>query len=49
MFPDANIEIISYELMPRFDFNENDQFVETDSAIFMDLKYSGNTEIPAIG
>ena len=41
-----NIEIISYELMPRFDFNENNHFVETDPAIFMDLKYSGDSEIP---
>jgi len=44
MFPDAKIEIISYELMPRFDFNDKNEFVEIESAIFMDLKCSGIDE-----
>jgi hypothetical protein len=37
MYPDLDIKIKNYELMPRFDFNEKGQFVEGDSAIFIDV------------
>ena len=42
MYPDIEIKIISYELMSRFDFNDNGQFVEVDPSIFMDLKILNN-------
>ena len=37
MYPDLDIRIKNYELMPRFDFNDKGQFVEGDSAIFIDV------------
>jgi hypothetical protein len=40
MYPDSEFNIVSYEKMPRFDFNESGQFVEVDSAIFIDMKIS---------
>lgn len=40
MYPDSEFSIVSYEKMPRFDFNDSGQFVETDSAIFIDMKIS---------
>ena len=43
MWPDNKFEIINYELMPRFDFNESGQFVESDSAIFIDMRMSDSS------
>lgn len=40
MYPDIEFTIINYEKMPRFDFNESGHFIETDSAIFIDMKIS---------
>ena len=37
MYPDIEIKIKNYVLMPRFDFNEKGQFVEGESAIFIDV------------
>lgn len=37
MYPEFEIQIKRYELKPRFDFNEKGQFVEGDSAIFIDI------------
>jgi hypothetical protein len=41
MYPDSEFNIVSYEKMSRFDFNDSGQFVEGESAIFIDMRISG--------
>ena len=43
MWSDNKFEIINYELLPKFDFNDSGQFVETDSAIFIDMRMSDSS------
>jgi hypothetical protein len=38
MYPHIEFTIISYEKMPKFDFNDSGQFVEGDPAIFIDMQ-----------
>lgn len=40
MYPDAEFKIVTYNKLPRFNFNKHNQFIEGESAIFIDMKIS---------
>lgn len=38
MYSDTEFNILSYEIMPKFDFNESGHFLEVDPTIFIEMK-----------